>query len=110
MASSSPDNKPTPTGDAAALAQIASLTEPDLCKYEISICTSLLCSNQTAAAPTPSDPYKNMSLVSLLDSFHGICLQRHEGWWSFEYCHGLKARQFHVSQTQDKATALMRSL
>jgi hypothetical protein len=73
-------------------AYLVSVEETELCKYEVVVCSPALCVHD---APDP----KNASAQELLKALDGTCLQRHEGWWSFELCYGTHARQFHVETT-----------
>jgi hypothetical protein len=71
---------------AGAEAFITSVDEVALCSYAFAVCSPSLCS--------PSSPNATASL--LLKALEGVCLQRHEGWWSFEFCYKKGARQFHA--------------
>jgi len=73
------------TGSGPA-AFITSVDEVELCTYDVAVCSPALC-----AAATP-----NATAALLLKALEGVCLQRHEGWWSFEFCYKKGARQFHV--------------
>ena len=72
-------------GDAVT-AFVMSVDEIALCQYSLAVCSPSLCS--------PSSP--NATAALLLKALEGVCLQRHEGWWSFEFCYKKGARQFHA--------------
>ena len=45
---------------------------------------------------------RNVSAFALLEPLNGVCLSRHEGWWSYEFCHNKHMRQFHLVQGTDQ--------
>lgn len=73
------------------MATFASIREPSLCSYEVTVCTPLLCSSTS----------KNVSAFALLESLGNLCLTRHEGWWSYEFCYKRHVRQFHLVSGTD---------
>ena len=81
---------------------LSSVDETAMCQYNVSICSRALCVD---AAFKPS----NVTVTSLLEPLAGVCMHRHEGWWSFEFCYKKGARQFHLEATDGadggKATA-----
>ncbi|EGB08968.1 hypothetical protein AURANDRAFT_63519 [Aureococcus anophagefferens] len=83
---------------AGAEAFITSVDEVALCSYAFAVCSPSLCS--------PSSPNATASL--LLKALEGVCLQRHEGWWSFEFCYKKGARQFHARAEDDAALVVER--
>ena len=70
-----------------------SVDETSLCNYEVVVCSPSLCTQ-------PEPQKRNASASELLKALDGTCLQRHEGWWSFELCYGTHARQFHVETVE----------
>eukprot|EP00602_Paraphysomonas_sp_CaronLab_P003035 CAMPEP_0185031628 /NCGR_PEP_ID=MMETSP1103-20130426/19204_1 /TAXON_ID=36769 /ORGANISM="Paraphysomonas bandaiensis, Strain Caron Lab Isolate" /LENGTH=413 /DNA_ID=CAMNT_0027567203 /DNA_START=239 /DNA_END=1480 /DNA_ORIENTATION=+ len=69
--------------------QIASLdrvVEPDLCYYEIHLCTPLLCPD-VMFAELPHR-VRNITLVEFMQKFKSTCLKRQEQWWSYDACFG----------------------
>ena len=46
---------------------------------------------------TPEDIEERLSQLS------GICVQNHQGWWSYEWCYKDRVTQFHVELSMDKA-------
>ena len=81
---------------AQPMAQLASIHERSLCSYVVTICTPLLC------GPNGGPHAANVSVATLLEPLRSVCLQRHEGWWSYEFCYARHVRQFHVGTTTDK--------
>lgn len=51
----------------------------------------------TAPQMTPEEVHR------VLRTLRGTCSQFHDGWWSYEWCHEEKARQFHVEVSRDPA-------
>ena len=49
----------------------------------------------------PNHHLQNVSAFSLLESLNGVCLSRHEGWWSYEFCYKKQMRQFHLVTVTD---------
>mmetsp|Transcript_38178 Transcript_38178/g.88055 ORF Transcript_38178/g.88055 Transcript_38178/m.88055 type:complete len:248 (+) Transcript_38178:3-746(+) len=84
-------NKKTRKAKANTLASFASIREPSVCTYEVVVCTPLLCGGKS----------QNVSAFSLLESLNGVCLSRHEGWWSYEFCYKKQMRQFHLVTVTD---------
>ncbi|KAJ8600584.1 hypothetical protein CTAYLR_008173 [Chrysophaeum taylorii] len=82
--SSKTTKKKTKKGDAAYLTTV---DETELCEYSLTVCAPSLCTGQ---------PTRNATAAGLLGALQGVCLQRHEGWWSFEFCYRKTTRQFHV--------------
>ena len=72
---------------------LVSVDETSLCNYEVVVCSPSLCTQ-------PEPQKRNASAQELLKALDGTCLQRHEGWWSFELCYGTHARQFHVETVE----------
>ena len=72
---------------------LVSVDETSLCNYEVVVCSPSLCTQ-------PEPQKRNASASELLKALDGTCLQRHEGWWSFELCYGTHARQFHVETVE----------
>jgi len=69
-----------------SLALLTSIEEPDVCSYEVVICTPLVCGQGS----------ENVTAFSLLEPLRRSCLVRHEGWWTYEFCYGRQIRQFHL--------------
>ena len=69
-----------------AVASFTSIREPETCSYEVLICSPLLCESDS----------KNVSALAMLEPLNGVCLSRHEGWWSYEMCYQRHVRQFHL--------------
>uniref|UniRef100_A0A7S3L2Q1 MRH domain-containing protein n=1 Tax=Amphora coffeiformis TaxID=265554 RepID=A0A7S3L2Q1_9STRA len=94
-----------------------------VCHYNVTICTPLLCEKEEEAIPassssSPTESQKeetrtvhkeNESVMEILDRTLGgdkpFCLQSITGgWWNFEFCHGKSIRQYHevVGTKRDK--------
>lgn len=71
---------------ASPRAFLTSVVETPMCEYSIAVCAPSLCAAQA----------RNTTAARLLRNLEDSCLQRHEGWWSFEFCYRKHARQFHV--------------
>lgn len=96
-----------------------------VCSYNITVCTPLLCSDETdegsptsdfalEAATKPNTKFKeNATIQELLDrSLDKVCLQNiHGGWWTYELCYKSKIRQFHeiVGTRRNEVGALIMS-
>jgi hypothetical protein len=39
-----------------------------------------------------------------LEKLNGMCAQKHEGWWSYEWCHHQAVNQFHIHMDPDATT------
>ena len=99
---------------APALATLSAIREPEVCAYEAVVCTPLLCGAPAAgrAGAGGRRGGKNASALALLEPLSGVCLSRHEGWWSYELCYRRHARQFHLEAGTDakgKATSRVAS-
>lgn len=95
-----------PSGDMPA--SIQTIDEPELCTYNIDVCTLLVCPSSVlgsaGSAPTASGPLVEPgteSLQKLVKPMETGCAQRHEGWWSYEFCFGKHVRQFHLETVKD---------
>uniref|UniRef100_A0A7S2DT72 MRH domain-containing protein n=1 Tax=Octactis speculum TaxID=3111310 RepID=A0A7S2DT72_9STRA len=73
----------------SAIASFASIREPGLCSYEVTICTPMLCGAVQGGG-------KNHTALDFLEALQGTCFSRHEGWWSYEFCYKRHFRQFHL--------------
>jgi hypothetical protein len=107
-------------GKPTQLATFSSIVEPEVCSYEVIICTPLLCGGSP----------RNVSAFGLLEPLADTCLVRHEGeclslpsvernadlgvrlaaWWSYEFCFGKGIRQFHMESDPKKKNAPPRVL
>merc|ERR1711871_532624 len=75
---------------------LQSLKETELCTYEINVCTPLLC-------PLKLTPTQNrFSVHSLLKPLETVCMQKHEGWWTYEFCYRGQIRQLHLQAVANK--------
>lgn len=75
---------------------LQSLKETEICTYEIHVCTPLLC-------PLKLTPTQNrFSVHSLLKPLETVCMQKHEGWWTYEFCYRGQIRQLHLHTSTDK--------
>ena len=75
------------------VAYLLSVEETALCEYGLSVCSPLLCETTTAATT---------NVAALLKPLEGICVQKTEGWWTFEFCYKKQARQFHAEVVRDE--------
>lgn len=107
------------------VAHILGVREPNLCEYEVIVCAAPLCEHQhpapgpagegaaeegggdagrRAARGTAAAAARLRSMTPnqiLKDVLGDVCLQRNEGWWTYEICDGTAARQFHLVSEQD---------
>lgn len=51
--------------------------------------------------PTQQQPTANSAALRLLEPLVGFCLQRHEGYWSYEFCYKRGIRQYHNVAVRD---------
>mmetsp|Transcript_43737 Transcript_43737/g.64224 ORF Transcript_43737/g.64224 Transcript_43737/m.64224 type:complete len:783 (+) Transcript_43737:160-2508(+) len=48
---------------------------------------------------------KDESIIQMLDrTLNMLCLQRNDGWWKYEFCHGKHTRQFHTDSVMELDT------
>mmetsp|Transcript_3828 Transcript_3828/g.14916 ORF Transcript_3828/g.14916 Transcript_3828/m.14916 type:complete len:465 (-) Transcript_3828:1564-2958(-) len=106
----------------AASAHVLSVEERQVCEYEITICAVALCEHQTRAQRYRNDrrgsAAKNSTATAydiLSNSFHIPCLQRNEGWWTYEICFSnenlhRRIRQFHLSAKEMENGRLVPSI
>lgn len=76
---------------------LQSLKESELCTYEINVCTPLVC---PSLKPTPTQ--NRFSVHSLLKPLETVCMQKHEGWWTYEFCYRSQIRQLHLHTSTSK--------
>lgn len=85
---------------------IASITEPDLCTYEVTVCSPLMCkrpsevlstssASQVALKDTPT-----VQLASVMKFINSTCLSKQEDWWTYELCFNSGLRQVHYDIQQ----------
>jgi len=103
----------TSSSSSESLASFYSITENEVCSYEVIICTPLMCennhdNNNNDGSNDNKKLNKNDSALTLLNPLKKQCLLRHEGWWSYELCYQKQIRQFHVvtgTDSKGKATS-----
>ncbi|GKY91368.1 hypothetical protein MPSEU_000109000 [Mayamaea pseudoterrestris] len=96
--------------------------ESETCEYEIVVCTRLLCASAATAnldadatfrilSGAKDSPFgktrprnENESVREMLDrNLANVCIQTATtGWWTYEFCHGSRVRQFHIEFTTSK--------
>jgi len=74
-------------------AQFVSIEESELCSYVAKICSPSFCAYVEGSS-------NKLSVKDLLSGLQGTCLQKHEGWWSYEFCFMTTIRQFHMEILQ----------
>lgn len=85
---------------------IASITEPDLCTYEVTVCSPLMCkrpSEVLSSDSASSVAFKDTSasqLASVMKFLNSTCLNRQEDWWTYELCFNSGLRQVHYDIQQ----------
>ena len=52
--------------------------------------------------PKPLVVVKPKDITRQLDKLDGLCLRIHQGWWSYEWCHGVTVTQFHVKVEEEE--------
>ena len=70
---------------------LESLKEKETCSYEINVCTPLACPPEEL---TPTQ--KRFSVHALLKPLEKVCMQKHDGWWTYEFCYRHHVRQLHL--------------
>ena len=121
------DGKRIQSHDAAVM----HIAEDPTCTYNVTVCTPLLCresaersllqddeENDGAVAPPGSrkPPGGDETVRELLRRALGnYCLQSESGgWWTYEYCHERKVRQYHeaigTSKTESGSVVMTRTL
>ncbi len=82
---------------------LSSIVEPELCTYEATVCSPLLCPENrllTSSKVSSNNPTQ-LTLVEAMDVLNATCLSKLEEWWTYELCFGKGIRQirFDVSQS-----------
>lgn len=87
-----------------ALAALVDVTEDPVCRYNVTICTPLLCrGNASPPRPRQKPPGKESVTEILHRAIGDSCVQTPTGtWWSYEICHGVSIYQFHEANVQRK--------
>ena len=95
-------------GNSFPIATLARITEPELCSYQATVCSPLLCSNfdsdenssQKKSSRSLTKASKN-SFVEIMKAINSTCVARQEEWWTYELCFNKGARQvrFNLEQT-----------
>jgi len=100
MDGTAPHNLKLPAGT------IASITEPDLCAYEVTVCSPLMCKRPSVVLSTASAsqvPFKDTpsaQLASVMKFINSTCMSRQEDWWTYELCFHSGLRQVHYDIQQ----------
>ena len=84
-----------------SLVSFQSIDEPKVCSYTLSLCSPLVCHRFPAKVPRAH---------ALLAPLENVCTQRHEGWWSYEFCFKKHVRQFHVHTFKEAKTGKSQSI
>ena len=87
-------------------ATIASITEPDLCAYEVTVCSPLMCKRPSEVLSTASASQvalkdaPSAQLASVMKFINSTCLSKQEDWWTYELCFNSGLRQVHYDIQQ----------
>lgn len=87
-------------------ATIASITEPDLCAYEVTVCSPLMCKRPSevlstaAASQVALKDAPSAQLASVMKFINSTCLSKQEDWWTYELCFNSGLRQVHYDIQQ----------
>ena len=59
----------------------------------------------SSSSSSSSSPDRILHVVAevnkRLQQLNGMCVQKHEGWWSYEWCHHQSVAQFHIHMIMD---------
>jgi len=86
-------------------ATLASITEPDLCAYEVTVCSPLMCKRPSEVlAPASQVALIHSSaaqLAPIMKYINATCLTKQEDWWTYELCFnsGLRQVRYDIEQT-----------
>lgn len=105
------DSTAAQSGIKLPAATLASITEPDLCSYEVTVCSPLMCKR-------PSDVLAPASQVALVHSsaaqlapimkyINSTCLAKQEDWWTYELCFNSGLRQVRYDIEQSTVDGVM---
>ena len=75
-----------------------SFNEVSQCTYKFELCTPLLCEPD---APTPAQAASTVH--RLLKPLENVCMQKHEGGWSYEFCYRHHIRQVHLEAVAEES-------
>ena len=85
------------TQHADSVIQLSSFKETETCKYEFKLCTSLLCKSSD-----PRAEQKAPTIRQLLKPLENVCMQKHDGWWTYDFCYRQHIRQVHLQTVANK--------
>ena len=77
--------------------KMSSFKEPEPCKYEFRLCSTFLCERSGRAAAQ-----RAKTVHQLLKPLENVCMQKHEGWWTYEFCYRQHVRQVHLQAVANK--------
>eukprot|EP00586_Coscinodiscus_wailesii_P003952 CAMPEP_0172484136 /NCGR_PEP_ID=MMETSP1066-20121228/11449_1 /TAXON_ID=671091 /ORGANISM="Coscinodiscus wailesii, Strain CCMP2513" /LENGTH=555 /DNA_ID=CAMNT_0013248439 /DNA_START=21 /DNA_END=1688 /DNA_ORIENTATION=+ len=98
------------------VAILKSVEEEEPCRYKATVCSPAACfdnvvkdAGSVGGQKTKREiKEKDMGILAVLKrSFNGLprgCLIKEDGWWTYEYCHGKYARQYHADYTVDTSS------
>jgi hypothetical protein len=81
--------------DSSNFITLLSLVEKETCSYEINICTPIAC------PPELTPTQKRFSVHALLKPLEKVCMQKQDGWWTYEFCYRHHVRQLHLHTSTD---------
>lgn len=90
-------------------ATVSSIEEPSLCRYEMVVCTPLLCPRPAASqlragtggVTVPLKDADTPQLAPVMKFINSTCLTKQEDWWTYELCFntGLRQVRYDIEQS-----------